>query len=373
MQSPFVKFPADSTNVQIRLQVPESPPHIPLASWPLAMASHEPPADIRDRHPSHWTPPPADIALPDVPTWSGSFTPFAVGDPGRAASSVRPLPDPTEWHRPDTIIDGIVIYGDTGDLAAELRAASVRGLSHRYYGKVRQDHYAFECTPDRRYLVVALADGVSSSSHSHEAANIICIDGCSLLATHLTTASPDDLNWNEIIRQLSNMLVDKAARLTQEKERDVSAAEAAETHAATALFAVLELRPRGGRIVAHVLSVGDSSAWVLRGGNAWESLNPIKNEAAVIATSRTRALPSYESVDGPTTTSLDSTDVLILASDGIGDPLADGKGAVGHFLANVWAQPPTPIAFAAHVDFARKSHDDDRTVVAVWPEWEPDQ
>jgi hypothetical protein len=55
-------------------------------------------------------------------------------------------------------------------------------------------------------------------------------------------------------------------------------------------------------------------------------------------------------------------------TDGIGDPLAAGTGEVGRFLTGVWSTPPASgLEFAAHVGFARRSFDDDRTAVAFWP------
>jgi hypothetical protein len=60
-------------------------------------------------------------------------------------------------------------------------------------------------------------------------------------------------------------------------------------------------------------------------------------------------------------------DALVLASDGIGDPLGDGTSDVGVFLASVWRRPPAALEFVAQVDFARKSYGDDRTAVVLWP------
>ena len=107
---------------------------------------------------------------------------------------------------------------------------------------------------------------------------------------------------------------------------------------------------------------------MLREGAGWEPVRPVKNDGADIATASTRALPLAGSeIAAPRVTALRRSDVLVLMSDGVGDPLHDGKGSVGRFLAAAWARPPAPIEFAAQVDFARSSHDDDRTAVAIWP------
>ena len=64
---------------------------------------------------------------------------------------------------------------------------------------------------------------------------------------------------------------------------------------------------------------------------------------------------------------LTAQQVLVLMSDGVGDPLGAGTGEVGQTLAESWRKPPYILTFAAQVEFARRSFDDDRTVIAVWP------
>jgi hypothetical protein len=60
-------------------------------------------------------------------------------------------------------------------------------------------------------------------------------------------------------------------------------------------------------------------------------------------------------------------EVLVLMSDGVGDPLVDGAGEVGRVLSGAWRRPPRDVDFAAQVGFAKRTYDDDRTVVAVGP------
>jgi hypothetical protein len=145
--------------------------------------------------------------------------------------------------------------------------------------------------------------------------------------------------------------------------------EAARELAATALFAVVDLSGTGGPLPVYLFAVGDSAAWILRGGQTWERQHRLKSEEDGVVTSSTAAVPlKRDGFDPPVVTRLDPGDVLVLMTDGIGDPLGDGTGSVGRFLARMWRQPPVPLAFAAQVDFARRSHDDDRTAVAIWRE-----
>jgi hypothetical protein len=56
---------------------------------------------------------------------------------------------------------------------------------------------------------------------------------------------------------------------------------------------------------------------------------------------------------------------LFLMSDGVGNPLA-WAADVQAALADRWATPPDPYTFGSQVDFARRTHVDDRTVVGLW-------
>jgi hypothetical protein len=314
-------------------------------------------------------------SVPRPKEWYGGFTPFSVGDPGRAAGMVRPIPDVTEWYMRDTVLDGVCLRDHADEPALELRAASVRGLSHRFAGTVRQDSYAYRCTRDGRYLVAAVSDGVSNSKLSHYAANLITRSGCAELAKLLEQQSPDQLAWVTLVHSLADQVVQLGKQLLGDRTRDASEpthVEMAGHLAATALFAVIAVGPGQGEIPVRLFAIGDSAAWVLRGGTTWEPQQTIKNEGSTIASSRVKAIPLLPAkLDPPVATTLRPADVLVLMTDGIGDPFGDGSGSVGRFFAEVWARPPAPLGFAAHVDFARRTHDDDRTALAIWPERGP--
>lgn len=304
----------------------------------------------------------------DVSAWRGEFTPFSVGDPGRAAA-VPSYPDPENWDRPDTVIDGVQLKTVDGSPAMELRAASVRGRSHRFEAKTRQDAYAYRC--DGRFVVAGVADGVSSGSLSHVAANIVSRHGCQMIVERLVNAPPADIDWSEILRLLAINVISAGHRqllLSRPDAGQLNPVEVARYLSATALFAVVEMRPVDGYRPVHIFAYGDTSCWILRPGTGWEPQQPVKNQGAVVASSETKGIPAVPKQAPPAIrTQLADEDTLLLITDGIGDPLGDGKGTVGAFLARMWRRPPAPLEFAAHVDFARRSHDDDRTALAIWP------
>lgn len=292
---------------------------------------------------------------------------FPIGDPGRAAAAVVPRPDERFPFRHDIVSDSVRIPGNEGEL--HLMGASVRGLSHLYYGKVRQDAFGRLLSADGRWLIVAVADGVSSGDYSHIAADIVCEQGCRLVSRQLLERDAAELDWTVVLRCLSDEMVDRAAGEFGLAEPTL--AQVAERLAATALFALVRVEPTGtGDRPVHVMALGDTSAWLLRPDSrpAWEPLHEVKNAGSVVASAATMALPGLPRRPvPPVATTLRAGEVLVLMSDGVGDPLGRGTGDVGEVLADAWRQPPDPFAFTAQVGFQRRSYDDDRTVVAIWP------
>ncbi|UVS76927.1 protein phosphatase 2C domain-containing protein [Actinokineospora sp. UTMC 2448] len=280
---------------------------------------------------------------------------YVIGEPGRAFGSVVPAPDPAHWHRPDTVIDGYAVH--YGGRTAHVRAASVRGLSHRHYGKVRQDEYLVRTTDDGRYVIAAVADGVSAGPLSHRAACWAVRQGGDHLCDILSTMDAPSIPWEKLFEVIAADIADFGADLLG--DRGLTAREVAERMATTASFAVLDLATGG----LYGASVGDTSIWLLRGG--WFPLQPVKNDGADIHTSAVRALP-LPATPVLARADVQPGDVLVVLSDGVGDPLGDGAGEVGAALAELWRTPPPELEFAAQVGFARKTYDDDRTAVAVW-------
>jgi len=319
----------------------------------------------------------AGTAEPDVPVaeasvarhWRGAFEPYSVGDPGRAAAAVRPKYDWSANPRPDTVVDGIVVGEGPAGPALVLRAASVRGLAHRHAGKVRQDAYGFRLTDDGRYLVAVVSDGVSSGKNSQYAADTVALEGSRRIADLLASVPAAEVDWASLLEELGLKLIGECRRLGLIATEGLPTREAVAAHmAATVLAAVVELRPAGEDMPVTVFALGDSAAWVLRDGTEWRALQKIAKTEGAVASASVRAIPLRPSGPiEPIQLTLRPCDMLMLVSDGVGDPLQDGTGPVGRFLADVWARPPAPLEFAAQVDFARFTQDDDRTALALWP------
>lgn len=287
---------------------------------------------------------------------------FAIGDPGRADWAVEGPPAPP-WGRPDTVVDGPSLG------VVEVRAASVRGISHRAYTRTRQDEYAL-ATTDSGHLILVVSDGLGSLEESHRAAAAVCRHGCKAIREALVNGgSMESIDWVEVLNQIAAVIVRADVALQSASGgRTSSDGEALQSSmAATALFAVVETETEPDTPLAAVIaSYGDCSAWILE-GHSWTAVTRLKATEATFSTSAVYGLPTIaEEALEVHQLELPVGGLMVLMSDGVGDPMANGDGQVGAALADAWAQPPNPLDFARQVGFARKSFDDDRTVVGVW-------
>ncbi|WP_439382091.1 protein phosphatase 2C domain-containing protein [Amycolatopsis lexingtonensis] len=264
------------------------------------------------------------------------------------------------------MIDGATFTGADGRVQLAVRGASVRGLAHRYYGVTRQDDYLISSASSGRHLLVVVADGVSAGRCSHLAATAATAAGCAVLDRHLANTELTELDWPNLIRETCE---DVRRELDDRLAPVLAPDESVASQSAAVLYLVLSLEPEAGNGHPYACArVGDVSAWTL----ADTALRPIFPTAVTgtdeYVSSATNAVPFAAppaSVEHTAGTATPGT-ALIAMTDGLGDPLGDGTGAVGLFLADQWRSPVPELQFAAQVDFARASFDDDRTAVAVW-------
>ncbi|PBC39527.1 hypothetical protein CJ179_36540 [Rhodococcus sp. ACS1] len=287
--------------------------------------------------------------------------PYTIGDPGRSYGEIggnEPLAEPAP---PDTVCDAF----DFGGWA--VRAASVRGLSHRYDGSVRQDAYAVRYSAGTGRLVVAVCDGVGSAPHSHVAAAAAAdflVD--ELVGVDLEVSEPF---WTGLFRDASEH-VNAVAR--RHGVKDGTLADVRNLMATTALVAVIDTAAEDNWTVTCA-GVGDSSLWLGRTDRSpgapasWSALLGGKTPSTDVTSTTTSALPiSKHTAVEPLQVILESAAVLLLCSDGIGDALGDGTNQVARTLGDQWASPPTALNFAAQASFGKRGLFDDRTGIAIW-------
>ena len=313
-------------------------------------------------HSEHITPTAPDADSPALTGFTGStvIPQIVVGVP---SPSVEPSPTGAQYHsvpfRPDVALDG------WSTDAVTVRGVSQRGHLHRYNGAPRQDDFAVHHLPDGR-VVVLVADGVSQSPQSHLGASIAVKQAADWLRSNLgpdTTA----LDWSALIKNTAYALTARAQTLFGLDEPDPVRAE--QELATTLVCAIIEPTSRPGVLRAHLVGVGDSSAWVLTAGEFIEVLGGKTTLDGGVACSAVSALPRVPTQLAPTVFDFLGDAVLLIGTDGIGDPLGAGHGSVGDLFRDLLARPypPSLIEFAHAVDFSRETFDDDRTLIAVWP------
>jgi hypothetical protein len=290
-----------------------------------------------------------EIAVPQIVVGNPSPSIEPVGIGSRFQSTT---------FRPDTTIDG----WSTDDIT--VRGVSQRGHLHRFNGAPRQDDFAVHQLSDGR-VVVLVADGVSESPQSHLGASIAVKQGAEWLRTNI----PDDvseLNWIGLFQNAAYALTVSAQSLLNLADPDPVRAE---RELATTLIVAIVSPRTAGELEVNLLGVGDSSAWLLRGGNFQQLLGGKASGGDGVASSAVVALPRVPNGLSPVTVEVTRGDVLLVGTDGIGDPLGNGNNAVGGLLMSILGQadPPSLIEYAHAVDFSRENFDDDRTLVAIWP------
>lgn len=340
---------------------PPTAPTAPMATAaPTAPTAHQPGRQPQPFPQAHDPAPPAAPRVPvlGVPPYSGAKAPLYPPEP-RGVPAVRE--DPTAALVPDTVVDGAG-YG-----ALTVRAASVRGDSHRYQSEPRQDSLAVTRIgePGRdELLLLAVADGVGSAPRSHVGSQ----EACRLAAMHLDAVagdlagalrSGDRTRFGTAAEGALQRVATLLAHHARERGDDPGAY-------ATTLRALLvpvdsEVRTRG------FLAVGDGGTSLLREGEWHLSLtDPEPGEGGMIDT-RTAALPHSHTVQATLIRDARPGDVLVLCTDGLSTPLAGDPG-IRAFLGEAWGGPavPAPADFLWQTQYRVKSYDDDRTVVVLW-------
>lgn len=294
-----------------------------------------------------------------TPTWRNDYPGrIIIGVPSREFEA-RPIKTDRSNGLHSSIMD-TVADGWSADRYC-IRAASVRGDAHRFDGSPRQDDALVTYHQASGSLIVAVADGLSSARASHVGASTACRYATAAILESLDQGVAID--WHNVFEHSAWALVELARR----RAGDDNAPQIAEELFATTLtIAFLTPHSGGTRLVA--VGVGDSAVWRLRedalvcltGGKDRSD----KNEPF---SSSTAALPRLSKTMNAAECDVSLEDVVLVMSDGVGDPLGDGSGLVGDLLRSELRAPPAALQLARIADFSRATFTDDRTLVAVWP------
>jgi Protein phosphatase 2C len=281
--------------------------------------------------------------------------PLTIGEP---APDIEVRLTGIEPYRPDSIADGGTAFG------LEVRAASVRGLTKRYTGGPRQDDVCLRVHGASRTVIAAVADGVSGAPRSDVAAALAVRHAAAAVARQLDDGAVD-LRWREVFAQAAWALVEEHRRFTGQAQAGV--VQASEALATTLVVAAVRAPDADADFSdVQLAALGDSPALLLKHG-AFSAVAGQQTFQDGLLGAGVAALPRWVRGFSEARCTLTPGAVLLLCTDGLALPLAGGDGDVGHTLARELARPPDIIDFARLLDFSRRTYDDDRSLVAVWP------
>ncbi|MFI8966186.1 protein phosphatase 2C domain-containing protein [Streptomyces sp. NPDC053493] len=335
-------------------ETPAAQPDRPVALPETPAARQETPAAPPDR--------PAGPPVLGVPRHSGrkppSYPPGPQGRPRVADGNASAV-------LPDTVLDGAA-YGPL-----TVRAASVRGDSHRYLGEPRQDALTLAALGEPgagELLMLAVADGVGSRRLSHVGAYLACqiaawtLDPWAGEVYEALAAGRADR-----FAEVADQTVERIATRLQHTASTSGGDPAAYSTTLRVLLVPLDpgVRTRG------LFTVGDGGTALLRDGR-WdlapgEPARPAREEAdSGMIDTRTAALPLARTASARLLTTRPG-DVLVLSTDGLSSPLA-GEADMREFLGSAWGggTVPEPADFLWQFQYRVKSYDDDRTAAVLW-------
>lgn len=265
------------------------------------------------------------------------------------------------WQLPERTVQNAIAADEATVGAFTLRAASVIGPGHRcgQPAEPRQDSYRIGRSRDSRYVIVAVADGLSSAARSDAGATTASSQAVTLLREQIETARFHGLDAKELYGRLASSITAHAT------DRGLDPA-----HMATVMIAAVLAEPDAhGVAEAWVAWLGDSSAWTLAPHDPlWQfTAGDTKDRAAQVVSNEVAGrLPDTPQLARARSVTLAPGTALALVTDGVGDAWADPAGHINEYFANTWRSPVPATRLIADIGFDAPQCLDDRTAVVVW-------
>lgn len=307
-------------------------------------------------------PAPADITTVDHGTRAG------VDALGPGAAAVMPERRPVAVQEASTA--GPAFALDTLECSGlTLAFASIRGLGHEDFGRPRQDYAAI--AQEGRYLIAAMADGVSEARFSHVGASVACRAAMAAVQGQLERQVPlDDIDWRGVTEEVRTMLRRRArVMLGRDAETDTNDRECALLLGTTAEVLVVDAEASEPEFVRATLA-GDGYAFVLDTERGLQPLGSTKSEdEAGLLSSEVTPLPAQPGEGYPIVsrgTLHRETQAVLVTTDGIGDDMADGDSPIAGYLWERLRRPVPPYELLRVVSYLRRQSNDDRTAMLLW-------
>lgn len=281
-----------------------------------------------------------------------SYAPEPAGLPGWN-------PDLPHLSVPDVELDG----ADQDGLV--LRGASLRGDWHRHQAEPRQDamRLARIGSGQDALLLLAVADGVGSATHSHVGAHL----ACNAVLDEISEQHRDILHALRVgpaeeARLLEH--IEDAVRKTAKTLSQLAHQSGLDAHdcATTLRGTLVPVDPEVPRRV--LFSVGCGGFVRLRDGN-WEPLEVSEQDGGEGVDVRNEALPDGWRELRVLVDECAPGDLLITCTDGLSDVLP--TEGVAEYLATQWGDgAPGLTEFLHQLQLRVRAYDDDRTAVCLW-------
>lgn len=270
--------------------------------------------------------------------------------------------------------DAVCDIGTSGALA--IAAVSLRGHKHKVDSKACQDAFSLRVATSHsgeKFLIVVVCDGMSSAKYSHYGARRTS----QLLARSLAEViSFEDSVVEQSIRSrmpkafeiCRRMLVPRSGNQYGAPDVPADGAEESDFYTTVTFMVLPSAKQANGKVNVIVGSIGDSPVFALRAQTGeWEEIGGLGTNADIVNPA-TSAFPAVTDARFNTVV-IDEQDVIIATSDGVGNFLnvRGGQTLLGSYLAEQWIRPVNLPTFINDVGFDLRSADDDRTVVAIWP------
>jgi hypothetical protein len=246
-----------------------------------------------------------------------------------------------------------------------VRLASVRGYQHRFDGRPREDDVAAAWDEHTGTVVFAVADGVSGARQSHIGSQLACRSAVDEMLAQIRRDDSGGFvaDWDRLLSTVHWQLIEQARRILRLPEAGQQ--ETAGLLATTLVAGTATLTERS--VVIQLISVGDSGAWQIKHERFYQLVGGKSAGTDGLVSCAVDPLPFLPGVIRPLSFALEPGTVLLVGTDGFGDPLGNGQGEVARLFHARLRRPIPPLGFAHLLDFSRETFDDDRTLVALWP------
>lgn len=280
-----------------------------------------------------------------------AFEPHVFGSSPLAAKSLWVLPV-------EPAVSGITAdQASLGDL--DVRAVSIVGAGHRCKEPAtpRQDSYQLGRDRAGRYLIIAVADGMSDSRRSDLGARVAARCAVDTLRAHLDGgADPTAEAMTEAFNASAGAMVAVAKREGL-SDMDVRCA---------LIVAIIPAAPDAASSGRHAwfATLADVSAW-LRHSNGWHQLAGDQKNGGLDSNVLHNFLPYHPERAVAVSRYLEPGATVAVVTDGVGDAFTDVPHAAQWF-AQRWKTPVPLESFLLDVGFHARGQLDDRTSVTVW-------